>query len=151
MIQSPAELLEIKRACIKQVEFYILLAEKKLQVSLEIPNIRFSISGRVAGRAWCDKNLIEFNPTIIKLNPQEFLARTPGHEVAHLIAYKLHGLVAPHGKEWARVMWAFSLPAVRCHNYQISEKEPRKKTVIPYKTSDSIVRSIQVGKIIEFD
>lgn len=46
------------------------------------------------------------------LNPYRFLI-TLIHELAHLVAYKEHGKVRPHGREWQRTFQRIMLPFLR--------------------------------------
>jgi len=153
MDSNPVEdALTLQKLCIKQVDHYLLLAERKLKIVIPKPAIRFSITGRTAGRAWYHKNLIEFNPKILRLNAQDFLVETTGHEVAHLIAHARHkGQIKAHGSEWTSVMWTFGLPAKRCHNYDTEDTGRKNKGPVVYKRDDKIVRPISVGRVIEFD
>jgi len=145
--------LWLQKECKKQTEHYVRLAEKKLGVQMPMPEIRFNDLGTTAGRAWYGKNLIEYCPRILRLNHEDFLITTTGHEVAHLVAHQLHKNkeIDPHGSEWARVMWAFSLPAIRCHNYDTGLDAPKKR-VEPYNTHDGKrVVEKRGAKIITFE
>jgi predicted SprT family Zn-dependent metalloprotease len=160
-IETPAQFIELQRECIKQVKFYVELAEKKIGVRIPMPRVLFSLHGRTAGRAHWPQNVIEFSPTLLRENADDFLLRTTGHEVAHLIAHTKHpSVIKPHGKEWARVMWAFSLPATRCHNYDTSNvptqvgRAPARKINRPLEVrtdSGLTIRPAGVGRIVEFD
>jgi predicted SprT family Zn-dependent metalloprotease len=115
-------MLWLQKECRKQTEYYVRLAETKLGIVIPMPNISFSNMGRTAGRAWSSKNLIEYNPKYLKRNSEDFLKTCTGHEVAHLIAHAkydpLRIPISAHGPEWGKIMWTFSLPATRCHNYE---------------------------------
>jgi predicted SprT family Zn-dependent metalloprotease len=162
-IETPAQFIELQKECIAQVKFYVELANKKLGIAIPMPKVLFSLKGRTAGRAHTGDNLIEFSPTLLRENADDFLVKTTGHEVAHLIARIQHRgkQIKSHGKEWMRVMWAFSLPATRCHSYDTSNvptqigKQARntiKRTVAPVRTeSGLIVRPSAIGRLVEFD
>lgn len=57
--------------------------------------VNFVPMGRIAGRYWPGKNLIEFNPLYIKgeyaVDEQVFINDTVAHEVAHHIDYVQNG------------------------------------------------------------
>jgi predicted SprT family Zn-dependent metalloprotease len=147
------DMLKLQRACIETVEHYIELAKTKLGIYLPRPKIVFDIKGKVAGRAWPTKNLIQFNPLIAKMQPNEFLGRTPGHEVAHLIAWIQKPSCDAHGDDWRRVMWAFSLPAIRCHSYDTNPMAvPRKRPTIVHRQEEGmIIKPMSVGRKITFE
>lgn len=125
IVSTPEEFREVLRECKERVGFYLALAERKLSIALPMPIIRFDIKGTKGGTAQFNprnpaQSIIRFNPTLLRENIEHFLQQTVGHETAHLIARAKHGDIDPHGAEWRRVMWAFSLPANRCHNYDVS-------------------------------
>jgi SprT protein len=110
-----------------QVENRILetycAAEKYFGPCFDLPTVTYTLRGRVAGTARYPANTINFNKEILLDNPEAFINRTPAHEVAHLITFKMFGAsVQPHGKEWIRVMGILGLPAVRCHSYVVKTK-----------------------------
>ena len=139
----------------KATEFYVKLAETKLNTFIPMPEIRFSELGTTAGQAWIGRNIIEYNPRILRLNAEDFLKQTTGHEVAHLIAHAKFDSdwhrVEPHGIEWTKVMWVFQLPAHPCHNYDTGLSRPRKIQT-QYETGDGrkIVEKRGI-KIIKFE
>jgi SprT protein len=146
--------LELQKKAQKQTEYYVRLAESRYGRSFPMPVIAFNNLGTTAGRAWIGKNLIEYCPRIMRLNAEDFLVETTGHEVAHLIAHHLHDanrIIQPHGDEWMKVMWAFGLPARECHNYDTGLKPPKPR-VAPYVTHDDrrIVEK-RGAKIITFE
>jgi SprT protein len=152
-INTPSDLAAVLKEVTKVTQFYVDLAGKKLGIHIPMPRILFSIKGRTAGRAWIGRNTIEFNPTLIRLNPNEFLERTPGHEVAHLAAHAKYPsrAIKAHGAEWRNVMWGFGLPAERCHNYEMDPHAAPKKPV-PVRTENGlIIRPCGIGKIVELD
>lgn len=129
-------MLMLQKKAKANTELYIRLAEKKFGREFPMPEIRFNDLGTTAGRAWYNQNIIEYCPRILRLNHEDFLIQTTGHEVAHLVARQINDYnIKPHGDEWTKVMWAFSLPANRCHNYDTGLDAPKKK-VMPYSTQD---------------
>lgn len=144
---------ELQRECINQVRFYVDLAANKLGVHIPMPKIIFNNMGRTAGRAHIGRNLIEFNPVLLRTNGEEFLERAPGHEVAHLIAHVKFNRPSPHGCEWRLVMNRFGLPAIRCHNYDVPAITggPQKKVVAVVRHEDMTIKQVRGAKIIQFD
>jgi hypothetical protein len=59
---------------------------------------------------------------------EHYLKQTITHECAHLIAYNLYGSgISPHGVEWKGVMADLGVPALRCHEYDISNVQHKQK------------------------
>lgn len=153
-IETPADFIEVQRECIAQVKFYIALAERKIGVRIPMPRVNFALTGGVAGRAYyrfSGNHEIRFNPKLLRENADDFLVQTTGHEVAHLAAHTKYGQIEPHGKDWQRCMWAFSLPANRCHNYDISER-PVKRGPDKVRTDRGLIIKPQpFGRLVEFE
>lgn len=60
---------------------------------------------------------IKLSLPLLMLNGEEFIARTPGHEAAHLIAIELYNMAGRgHGAAWQQVMHVIGQKAERCHN-----------------------------------
>lgn len=64
-----------------------------------------------AGRAWWPDRLIELNPKLKSLAPEE-MWRTLRHELAHLIAYERAGRrrIEAHGVEWRQACADLGIP-----------------------------------------
>lgn len=137
-ITTPAEFEKLKLACVQSVMKYVDLANQKLGIKLDYPMVTFDLRGTTAGRAWYHKNRIQFQPTLLFQNPDDFLVQTAGHEVGHLAAFTHYRnqKIAPHGPEWGSVMNYLGLPSTRCHNYdtnsvstRLSKRTPANKVV----------------------
>jgi SprT protein len=87
---------------------------------LKMPDIRYTLRGKAAGRAWPVKWEISFNPHLAELNGDRFIMETVTHEFAHLIARRLNPNDRPHGHTWESVMLAFGQDPKRLHNYDVS-------------------------------
>jgi predicted SprT family Zn-dependent metalloprotease len=151
-VNSPDDLIKVQKLCIDKVAQGIELVNKKFGLHLPMPQIRFSATGGVAGRAWIGRNLIEFNTKIIRLNPDAFLLRTPYHEVAHLAAHERHGHeIQSHGNEWRNMAWAMGIDATPCHNYVTDDRDPRRRRTVKetYTEGGLIVKPVSIGKVIE--
>ena len=103
---------------------YALLshAEHFFQRKFPIPEISFRLRGSNAGLALLRSNQLRFNNQLLLVHGQSFINETAAHELAHLIAYQLHGLsIRPHGTEWQRIMVEVfdSKPSVT-HSYRTS-------------------------------
>ena len=87
-----------------------------------LPTVVFKKWGGVAGTADIQGNEIDYNMDIVRQNYDNFMQRTPAHEVAHLLACRKFGWrISAHGKEWKYVMrTAFQLDPARCHNYDMT-------------------------------
>jgi len=95
-----------------------------LRISAPDPQIRFDLRGRAAGQARCGAGgpwVLRYNPVLLGANPEDFLATTVPHEVAHLAAFARHGVrIRPHGPQWQAVMHFFGVAPERCHRYDLS-------------------------------
>lgn len=109
-----------------------LMAQAAAFYAIETPptQVRFDLRGQAAGQARCPTKgpaLIRYNSVLLTENAQRFLARTVPHEVAHVIAYRVHGpRIRPHGAEWRRVMDLFGADSSRCHDYDVSRSRVRR-------------------------
>jgi SprT protein len=111
--------------CVEEVIKAYEVARKKLGIVMKFPRITFDLTGSTAGKAFYRENRIAFNPKYLQRNTEDFLARTPWHEVAHLISFRKYGgNIRPHGDEWTTIMWTFGKPATRCHNYNSGHQSP---------------------------
>lgn len=111
-------------------------------------DIRYDIKNRFGGVAISggrDDWTIRLNLILCYENEEDFIEQTVGHEVAHLIQHVVFGFtkqvvekgetktkkVMAHGKEWRQVMGVLGLKAARCHTYDTSsidiKKRPRSK------------------------
>ena len=107
----------------KRVEEGFLKAEAKYGIKIPRPSVRFDLTGTSAGQSFYAKNWLRFNLKLAIANEEDFLERTPDHEVAHHIQRHIYGYagVKPHGKEWKKIMIeVFGTPPKRCHNYDVS-------------------------------
>ena len=113
---------------------------------LNIPHIPvdFKLRGTTAGKAW-GTSKIQYQPTLLVENGQDFLDRTVPHEVAHIVVNTMapnagmarttvtrtgriqrRRLVKSHGPEWQRVMRNFGLNPKRCYSYDTSNARQGK-------------------------
>lgn len=114
---------ELKAMALKRIEEVYQRLEDGYQTHFFRPKVSFDLKGRRAGVAYYHKNLIRLNQTILLDYREKFIADTPGHEVAHLAARRLHGgLIQSHGPEWQSVMRVIGQPATRCHDFVVKTK-----------------------------
>ena len=160
MPNTPEEMGQLMKQCIEVTRYYTQRCNEVFGLSLPEFKITFNLKGRTAGRAFIGKNIIAFNPTLLRDNPEAFLARTPGHEVVHFAAYAKYGHdIKAHGNEWQRMMATMGLSTKRCHNYNMANipSERRRQQQIapitpkPYRSMHGTVNSFGIGKITEFD
>jgi SprT protein len=120
----------------REAEALIRRAEHHYGISIPNVEIRFDLVGTAAGMVLFPSGkspVIRYNPILLQHNQQDFLAQTLPHEVAHLIARKLHGeSIRPHGNEWKAVMQFFGADSLRCHNYATENVPVRKMRRFPY-------------------
>jgi SprT protein len=84
--------------------------------------VRCDLRGASAGQLRLQRDgslLIRYNLAMAQHQPEDFLAETVPHEVAHVVTAVCHGRVRPHGHEWQAVMrwFGFARPQ-RCHRFQ---------------------------------
>lgn len=105
-------------------------AETHYRIRIPLRDIRFDLKGRSAGMAVFPRHgrpYIRYNRLMLSKQPEEFLSQTLPHEVAHLVARRLHGSgIRPHGDEWKRVMAFFGAKANRCHNFTLVDGHYRQ-------------------------
>ena len=100
-----------------------------LRINAPEAQIRFDLRGRAAGQARFGPRgpwVVRYNPVLLCANAEDFLATTVPHEVAHLVAYALHGArIRPHGPQWRAIMQYFGVAPERCHRYDLSAVRSR--------------------------
>jgi len=124
----------VARAEDKVIEVY-LHAQSIWKQAFALPSVDFDLVGCCAGRAYYRENRIRLNPVLLAENYTDFIAETVPHEVAHLLAFTLHGRqtrVKPHGPEWKSVVLALGLRPVRCHNYDVTNAQVRHERRYTY-------------------
>jgi SprT protein len=115
--RAPAVDAALKLAARQRLAQCVQLAHG-LGIRLPMPTVSFDLRGRTAGQAYWTKNHVRLNAVLLTENPSAFIARTVGHEVAHLAARVKYGEgIDPHGPEWQAVMVAFGQDPSRCHSY----------------------------------
>ena len=128
----------IKRA---EAETHRLLKQAMEMYRHPVPEIelRFDLTGRSAGMfrfPAAGHPIIRYNKVLLTENPDDFLARTVPHEVAHLVVRNVFGAdIQPHGAEWKSVMAFFGAEATRCHNYDVSRSSTRRLRRFTYYCS----------------
>ncbi len=137
-----------KQQAIEQTRHYLLLAKQLLQQDFLFPAINFDLTGKSAGyfkRLPDGSCEINYNRQLLNLHTQDFLQRTIPHEVAHLVAYQVHGIrIKPHGNEWKSIMELFAADSSRCHSYDVSKLKTRQYRRFLYQCS---CRSHQLSSI----
>jgi SprT protein len=103
---------------------------RHFRVRIPTPEVRFDLRGKAAGQVRVAPGLVwqvRYNPTLMAREPDAFLAQTIPHEVAHLIAFALHGRgIRPHGEEWQMVMRQLGAEPRRCHNFAVDDLATRR-------------------------
>lgn len=103
------------------------------------PQVRFDLRGQTAGQALIGRDgraRIRYNDQLLRENGQAFLDRTVPHEVAHIVAHRLHGpRIRPHGAEWKAIMALFGADTARCHAYDTSRSTARRVQRHAYRCS----------------
>lgn len=99
--------------------------------------VLFDLKGRAAGmyRVQRGMRVIRYNPWLFARYPDDSLAVTVPHEVAHYIVDRLYGLrrVRPHGPEWRAVMHAFGVDTSAMTRYDLDGIPTRAQRRHPYR------------------
>lgn len=158
VIETPADMQELMKECIRVTHDYIKLCNKKFNICMSLLPVEFNLRGTTAGKALIRKAKIQYNPTLLRENPETFLERTCGHEVVHHAAYCKHGFsISGHGIEWQSMMRAMSLPPSRCHSYDTSNVPSKVGKVRKslgsrvISINDTTITNFGIGKLITFD
>jgi len=119
-------LAELKRACLQRIEDAYTRAEEVYgRKFTRVPVVFSNRLKTTAGKAWYDRNhrpiKISLSLPLLQLNEDTFVKRTPGHEVAHLIAVQLAGAQGTgHGRVWQQVMHTIGQPASARHDMTVA-------------------------------
>lgn len=104
------------------------------------PEIRFDLHNSRGGEAWFfpeTTDRIRFNLVLLLENKVDFIATIVPHEVAHLVAYSVHGTkrpngvkLPPHGREWSEQMEILGVPSRKYHTYDLASLDihPQART-----------------------
>ena len=157
LIETPQEMQDLMRECIQVTYRWVDTVNSTFGLHLPHYKVVFALKSGVAGKAKLGQNVIEFNPTLLRENPDAFLARTPGHEVVHFANWMVHPNSDAHGPEWKAMMRKLGLPDTRCHSYDTSNvptrigSRPNKRRNDMVQASDGVIRTFGIGKVLEFD
>lgn len=105
-------------------------ARRLFGIRLPVPDVRFDLRGKAAGQVRLVPGMVwqvRYNAALMAREPDAFLAQTVPHEVAHLIAFALHGRgIRPHGDEWQAVMRHLGAEPTRCHRFAVDDLPTRR-------------------------
>ena len=130
----------VKSAIEASVHHHIDMANEKLNLSLEYPEIRFNVRGTCGGKAHSPQWYVDFNLGLIADNLAEYVNQVVPHECAHLVAYATNdysfeykhtrrGIVrVSHGKRFYSIMRMFGVDETRTHNMDVSKVKQKRKT-----------------------
>jgi SprT protein len=116
---------QMQAACREEIARCLAIARAAFpKASIPDPAIYWGTAASMkstAGLAQWKPFSVELNMSLLSRNPEEFIHRTPAHEVAHLVAWCVYGTrISGHGGEWAHICRLFEIPAARYHNYRTS-------------------------------
>jgi SprT protein len=98
----------------------VRLAEEKFKRPLPMPTISFDLVGTTAGRAFSKEWHIQLSSVLLTENTEQFEKDTIPHELAHLIAYRMHGYKVGHGEHWKNIMLKLGLQPNRLHQMDVT-------------------------------
>lgn len=110
-----------------RVQELLIMARSAYGRSFQFPEIRYKVSGKVAGRASYQGYWMDFNAALLVDNVKYFMEHTIPHELAHLITGIMypsifHGRkMSHHGREWKTVMVMLGADPARCHSLDVTK------------------------------
>ena len=115
------------------------------------PELHFDLNGLSAGMVVVKRHpglqiRIRINQDLLARYPKETLEETVPHEVAHYVAYLMHGKLT-HGAEWRAIMEAFGKPATRCHQMQATPARRHKRHTYICDCQDHLVSTRMHNRI----
>ncbi|WP_457676094.1 SprT family zinc-dependent metalloprotease [Thiolapillus sp.] len=116
--------------------YWLAAAEKQLGRHFPLPEIRFDLRGQAAGQyRGHPLPCIRYNLELAGRQPEAFLRRTPGHEVAHYVIHQMHPRqrLRPHGPEWRQLMESLGLEPSRCHEFDTGGVTTRRQRRFSYR------------------
>jgi predicted SprT family Zn-dependent metalloprotease len=148
---------ELRQKVEARIEECYLKCEEHYKRKFPRAEVRYDLRNTNAGEAWMKQNRIRLNLTFLVENDEGFLLRTPGHEVAHLVAHAVYDAkplkgakVRPHGVEWKEVMGVIEQEPSSRHSFDITSldihKKDRKKSIV--STKEKMMRLLaQIEKL----
>jgi SprT protein len=114
---------DLKIETLRRIEEVYQKFETHYQRNFVRPIINFDLKGNRSGVAYFYSNLIRLNANLLLDYKKEFIQRTPGHEVAHLVARFVYGeAIKSHGAEWQFAMRVIEQKPERCHSFIVKTK-----------------------------
>ena len=105
-------------------------ARRDFNLHIPTPEVRFDLRGKAAGQVRLAQGKIwqiRYNRLLLAREPDAYLIQTVPHEVAHLVAFAIHGQrIRPHGREWQVVMRHFGAEPRRCHDFAVDDLAARR-------------------------
>jgi SprT protein len=138
-------LKQLQVKCIERMEECYAIAEEHYGRSFTRIPVEFSSRLTKTGgyfrfnRFTAEAINIKLSSSILALNPEQFIAEVPGHELAHYIANEMYGPHIGHGFEWKQIMRLFGQSPNRCHNM-----ETVKTNTFTYNVNGTVVELSKV-------
>lgn len=124
---SPAVGSEIEHRVQQKLDALCTVVQERFGVVIR-PEVAWDLRGQAAGLANGQRSLIRFNRELAERYPDEFVAQTVPHELAHLVAFKkFGGRIRPHGREWQAVIVALGAEPRRTHSYEVTPTRRLKR------------------------
>ena len=125
------------------------ITEMYENVPVKMPTVRFDLRGHTAGQALLGKWTIRINQELFEREGFEELYDTVGHEIAHLIAWRVYK-ERGHAHYWTLIMCKFGLSPDRCHTMKTRpSRRVRRWTYVcdcqEFRVSTCIHHKIQRG------
>lgn len=117
---APAVPPDMRLQVRKAVAQCYAVAQRVHARQFSLPDVAFDLRGTTAGRAYLQRKVLRFNAVLLQENFDSFIDNVVPHEVAHLLAWELHGpRIAAHGRQWKAVMRSIGADPSRTHSYDV--------------------------------
>lgn len=111
-----------------RLEQDLALLNQRLRRRDPMPRLRFDLRGRCAGQARLQEWCIRLNRELLQRYQDAFIEDTVPHELAHLVAFAMHGPgIQPHGRQWRDVMALLGCQPEVCHRYEVKPARQIKR------------------------
>lgn len=118
--------------------------------------LRFDLVGLRAGEAiWYngegeDDKIIRLNRATLYKHGQDYINRTPGHEVCHVVQSITHpGIKQRHGRVWQNYMRRLGIDPHRTHRYEVTPSRIFKKYAFKCACREFEMTRVRIRKIVK--
>jgi predicted SprT family Zn-dependent metalloprotease len=141
---------EMKARCEEKIREAFEITSRKYGFEILEYSIQWSTRmTTTAGKAIINPTLppsrrfkIVLSETLLRLNGDDFINRTPAHEAIHIVDYIVFGKIG-HGRTWKMLMHLVGSSDKRCHQMKVAANGRRNKHVYVVKGKEIILGPIR--------